>query len=189
MRLVRLGDGLLRVAAPLVIAISIGTSASGQCVNTVSPSCGVYESCFAKYCPCGGDDEYFLSYGKKYCEAFLGAANFSSEGANWRDRTLTCLQETIVPELDISDNPTCNCSSMRAFAFDSHVSCYTQSGASICDLGVSDLNEIRKIIDIGDVLSVDGLKQTRAVVDICKNSAPDDGRRSFWSTLSALIPS
>lgn len=163
-------------------------SARAQCVNTVTPTCSVYEACFAKYCPCKGDSDYFLSYGKRYCEAFLGAANFSDSGRKWRDRTLNCLQEAIVPKLDISENPSCNCSEMRSLAFSSHVACYTQTGASICDLGLSDLNEIRRIVDTGDVLSIDGMKQTKAVADICKTTAPDDGRRTLWATLATVLP-
>src|SRR5436309_1041028 len=77
-------------------------SASAQCSNSIKPSCGVYATCFAKYCPCNGSDEYFLTYGKKYCEKFLGLATFSAEGVKWRDKTLVCLQEAIVPRLDIS---------------------------------------------------------------------------------------
>lgn len=177
-------------AALIVLTVNVLSSgtAHAQCVNTVTPSCGVYETCFAKYCPCQGESDYFISYGKKYCEAFLGAANFSEAGRRWRDRTLTCLQEAIVPKLDISENPSCNCSEMRTIAFTSHIACYTQAGASICELGLSDLNEIRRIIDTGDVLSIDGMKQTKAVAVICKTTAPDDGRRTLWAALAAALP-
>lgn len=169
-------------------AIMLGAEASAQCLNTPNASCGVYKSCFAKYCPCKGPNEYFVKYGKKYCEAFLTSGNFSNDGARWRDRTLTCLQERIVPKLDISESPSCNCAEMRLFAFETHVACYTQSNSSICDLGLSDLNEIRRIIDLSDLLSIDGLRQTKAVVEICKAAAPDSGRRALWESLSLILP-
>lgn len=172
----------------LMLSLMVITPAQAQCVNTTTPSCQVYEICFAKYCPCQGDDDYFLRYGKKYCEAFLGAANFSDAGKKWRDRTLTCLQEKIVPKLDISDNPSCNCGEMRSFAFDTHVSCYTQTGASICDLGADDVLEITRIIEIGDALTADGLKQSKKVAEICSTKAPDAVRRGLWKAIASLIP-
>ena len=177
-----LAPGLLMMS---VVAI---TPAQAQCVNTATPSCQVYEICFAKYCPCQGDDDYFLKYGKKYCEAFLGSANFSDAGKKWRARTLTCLQEKIVPKLDISDNPSCNCGEMKSFAFDAHVSCYTQQGASICDLGADDVLEITRIIELGDALTADGLKQSKKVAEICSTKAPDAVRRGLWAAIASLIP-
>lgn len=136
---------------------------------------------------CRHPDEYFETYGLKYCGAFLANANFSHEGRKWRDSTLVCLQEAIVPKLDISTAPKCDCAAMRSHAFASHVACYTKPGASICNLPVGDLNEIRKTIGLGDMLSGDGRQQMAQVALICAGSAPDDGRRATWRALSGLI--
>jgi len=156
----------------------------------MAPSCGEYEACFAKYCPCDGDqDEYFISYGKKYCSAFLNDANLSDQGKRWRDKTLVCLQEKIVPKLDISNHPSCDCSAMKAFAFDVHVACYTQPGASICDLPDSDVARIAWTVDFKDMFGAAGVSQMRKVSAICATSAPDDGRRARWNALSAALGS
>lgn len=174
------------LAAHLLLALS--GVATAQCANPVQPSCGVYDTCFAKYCPCQGDPaEYFLSYGKKYCTAFLSNISFSAAGNEWRDAALVCLQEKIVPHLDISSTPICNCSEMRKIAFDAHVACYTQPDASICDLPAADLNEIRKIIDTQDLLSSEGWKQMRDVAAICATKAPDDGRRTTWKAVESVL--
>ncbi|NOD85922.1 hypothetical protein [Ruegeria sp. HKCCD6119] len=157
--------------------------AQAQCVNTATPSCGVYEACFAKYCPCKNDaDEYFITYGKKYCERFLSKTSLSDAGKTWRDKTLNCLQETIVPKLDISTNPSCNCSSMRKFAFDSHVQCYTQPGASICDLPVDDIIEIGMTVDLSTIWTSESMRQIKAVAAVCAKTATDPARKKLWSS-------
>ncbi len=176
----------------LILAFSMvlfgSKNSFAQCVNTPNPTYGVYEMCFARYCPCsGGADEYFISYGRRYCEAFLGSANFSPDSQIWRDKALNCLQEKIVPKLDISGSSTCSCSTMKTFAFRTHVDCYTQTGASICDLGIGDVTAIGWIIDASDLLTIDSLHQSTAVADICKTTAPDDGRRTLWRGFSAAL--
>src|SRR3954447_21355906 len=105
--------------ALLALALTSASTIHAQCASAAQPNCAVYASCFAKQCPCTGDaNEYFISYGEKYCRRFLGDDNFSDVGKAWRDATLVCLQEKIVPKLDLSATPTCNCATMRAFAFD-----------------------------------------------------------------------
>lgn len=174
------------LAAQFLLA-TCGT-AIAQCSNALQPSCGVYDTCFAKYCPCQGDPaEYFLSYGKKYCTNFLSNSSLTAAGKKWRDAALVCLQEKIVPHLDISATPKCSCSAMRVTAFDAHVACYTQPHASICDLPVADLNEIRKVIDQRDLLSSEGWKQMRDVAAICAVKAPDDGRRATWKAAESVL--
>jgi len=177
----------LQLLAAQVLLAACRTAAA-QCANAVQPSCGVYDECFAKYCPCKGDPaEYFLSYGKKYCTNFLSNTSFTAAGKKWRDATLVCLQEKIVPHLDISSAPKCNCAAMRATAFNAHVACYTQPYASICDLPVADLNEIRKVIDKQDLLSSEGWNQMRDVAAICAFKAPNDGRRATWKAADAAL--
>nr|GFC73449.1 hypothetical protein [Tanacetum cinerariifolium] len=97
------------------------SNAQADCQNSTSPSCEVYESCFAKYCNCKQrEDEYFETYGAKYCKAFLGNINFSDAGTKWRDSTLRCLQESIVPRLDLEHPDACNCKAIKDFAYESH---------------------------------------------------------------------
>ncbi|MDI1270556.1 MAG: hypothetical protein PSV40_15820 [Polaromonas sp.] len=163
-------------------------AAIAQCSNSATPSCDVYEKCFAKYCPCDGrPDEYFRSYGLKYCRAFLGNTALSPKGKAWRDSTLICLQEQVVPKLDISTSPSCNCGQMRAFAFESHVDCYTKPGASMCDLPASDLASIAKTVDLKDMFDAAGWRQMRDVAARCEARAPDDGRRSAWKAMAAAL--
>lgn len=182
------GDASAKVSPARYNLAAMQALGSGQCASSPTPSCSVYETCFMKYCQCKGDpDEYFETYGLKYCRAFLANANFSEQGRKWRDSTLICLQESIVPKLDISATPKCDCSAMRAFAFASHVACYTQPGKSICDLPADDISEIRKTISLPDMLSGDGRKQMAQVVSICTKTATDDGRRSAWKALAILI--
>lgn len=177
-----------RTSAMLWLALS-GATASAQCENSATPSCHVYTQCFAKYCPCQGDpNEYFETYGASYCKSFLAAANFSDAGKKWRTKTLVCLQEAIVPKLKITAPPSsCNCSEMRTFAFDSHVGCYTQPGASMCDLPMADVLEVTRIIKIKDALTSDGLRQTARVARTCTSTAPDEGRRAAWKAAYALV--
>jgi len=163
-------------------------SAFAQCANSPVPSCTVYESCFSKYCPCNGDpNEYFESYGGKYCKRFLEEVEFSPSGKKWRDSTLICLQEVIVPKLNISENPTCDCAEMKKFAFDSHVACYTQPETSMCNLPITDLNKIRKLIENSDLFSSDGWQQMKQVAKICEKTAPNDGRKSIWKALVTIL--
>ena len=177
------------VALGVVLAMGIlwSPAALAQCANATQPSCSVYKSCFAKYCPCQGTDEYFETYGLKYCNAFLENQNLSVDGKKWRDSTLICLQEEIVPYLKLVTPPSCNCSAMKSIAFNSHVKCYTNSTKSICSLSVSDVNQIRKTIGIKDMVSGDGRTQMANVAAICRTSAPDDGRRSMWKAISAML--
>ena len=178
---------LMREIVVVALALGVTHEAWAQCKNDAVPNCSVYTQCFAKYCPCSGDTEYFETYGAKYCQRFLDNANFSAEGKKWREKTLICLQETIVPRLDISTHPVCNCGTMKKFAFDSHVACYTQKDASICALPMADVNEIRKVVDIADTFSSEGWKQMAAVARICEVTAPDDGRRTAWKALSVVL--
>lgn len=173
-------------AASGVLLLLFSSVTSAQCENTISPSCDVYQKCFAKYCPCpAGPAEYFKSYGEKYCMAFLANANFTDAGKKWRDSTLRCLQETIVPRLDISENPVCDCGNMRDFAFDAHVACYTQKSNSICDLGKADKLEIVKTIGIEGLFDSAGWRQMYEVVKVCTVGAQTPASREEWKRTEA----
>jgi hypothetical protein len=145
--------------------------AYGQCMSTGQPSCQVYTNCFEHNCPCSGSDNYFTNYGLRYCQRFLAATGWSAEGQRWRDRTLICLQETIVPRLPIGAPQTCNCSAMKSFAYQSHVGCYTQTDASICNLPLGDIQRIWSIVDAGDLFDSYGLRQMLQVAGICLGAA------------------
>jgi hypothetical protein len=152
------------------LAIAWTSTVAAQCINTASPSCGVYEQCFADRCDCtGSPDEYFISYGKKYCERFLDLPGLSQKGRQWRDSTLRCLQEKIVPELPADgDSKKCNCKEMRSIAFDSHVACYTKPGNSICDLPNEDLKVIFDAVDpLANSMDKKGISQALRVFGIC----------------------
>lgn len=160
------------IACALLALAAISTEAFAQCQSNAELSCAVYNTCFDKYCPCENtSDGYFLRYGKKYCDRFLASTGWSDQGKKWRDQTLLCLQEKIVPKLSIVEHPTCDCQAMKRFAFQTHVECYTQKGASICGLDLADYKKIYDIIDVRDDLFGDpyGRKQMRDVLTICKN--------------------
>ena len=174
----------------LVVLVLLMTHAAShaQCANPVQAQCGVYESCFAKYCPCAdGPTEYFKSYGAKYCRAFLANTALSEQGKKWRDSTLRCLQESIVPHLDISAQPKCDCAQMKQRAFDSHVACYTKQGASICELPAADVAQIGKTVEAKDLFDKQGWKQMHEVSKVCAVKSPDDGRRATWKVLEGVL--
>ena len=186
------------LTAFVVVCSFMPVAGNAQCRNTTTPSCDVYASCFAKYCPCSGQSEYFLSYGKKYCERFLASNKLSEAGKKWRNATLRCLQEKIIPRLDISEHPTCNCSAMRQYALDTHVSCYTEPEASICKLSW-DIFLIPTIPDLKDVFSKEGWATMCAIGRVCVTQTetvdnPEEelemvSRHLFWQqAVAALCP-
>jgi hypothetical protein len=161
-------------------------TALAQCANNVVPSCNIYATCFAKYCPCNGDDEYFLSYGKRYCDQFLGLPDFSSEGKKWRDKTLICLQEAIVPKLDISNKPVCDCKIMKQHAFVSHIRCYL-ADPSICSLPATDKLKILNAVGLGTLINDElSRKQFREVLSSCVNSTFGKALEALRTTLANL---
>lgn len=80
---------------------------AAQCVNSIETSCSVYSTCFEKHCNCAGsEDEYLISFGMNYCNAFLSEHEFSSTGKLWRDSALRCLQESLVPIIPLDESKT-----------------------------------------------------------------------------------
>lgn len=166
----------------------IPIESSAQCMNPIVPSCGVYTSCFAKFCDCRrSPDEYFLSFGNRYCERFLDEGRFSQVGKEWRDSTLRCLQEKIVPHLDLSTASRCDCSKMREIAFESHVSCYTQPGKSVCDLPIADLGIIGQTVEARDAFSRDGWRTFLQIARKCMSSAGTVEKRSRWKRIADAV--
>lgn len=172
----------------LFSSLSCHSNAFAECTNTAAPTCDVYSSCFAKYCDCkGSDDEYFETYGAKYCTAFLGVATFSEAGRMWRDSTLRCLQESIVPHLSLDNPSACNCKVMKEFAYKSHVACYTLPTNSMCDLPLEDIYKVYTVVSTKDALSSAGWKQMHAVTEVCSKLSSDDGRRSLWKIINSIL--
>jgi hypothetical protein len=154
----------IRAAFLIVVCLWPGSTIA-QCVVTQKPSCDIYQKCFARHCSCGGPDEYFISYGKKYCEKFL-KTDFSGAVKVWRDSTLKCLQQKIIPELP-RNAESCDCKSMRSFAMATHVACYTQPRASICSLSVPDVRKIESVINLPDLVTIEGQSTVCAIANIC----------------------
>lgn len=176
----RLSLGLLLLYGPI---------AAAQCVNTANPSCGVYDSCFADRCHCDGSEyEYFKSYGKKYCETFLDLPELSAKGKAWRNATLKCLQETIVPILPADGQAySCNCKAMQLRAFDSHVACYTQPANSICELEPNDWFYIMKAVDpVASLKDQKSRKQMLEVAKLCLNSAVEGAKAPIQIIIQKL---
>ncbi len=78
---------------------------SSSCVNPAqNTTCLWYPNCLEAAHACGPEG-YAISYGQRYCDAFSSA--FASnlltlQGQIWRDKTLLCLQEQLVPFLNVS---------------------------------------------------------------------------------------
>ncbi len=165
-----------------------------NCVNSITPSCDVYDSCFNKYCNCtGSDEEYLMSFGKQYCDAFLNEHSFTSNGNQWRDNTLRCLQEAIVPSIPFTDTKSCNCQEVKKIAYTSHVSCYTQPNSSVCDLPSADIKLIAttiifnsKFISAMKDYSL-GIEQVRDTFTKCSSTAKEEGNRKQWTFYSKLL--
>jgi hypothetical protein len=170
----RFGTASVKVFLSLGIGSFSVVSAAAQCQSSATPSCAVYKTCFEATCKCETSPyPYFISYGKKYCERFLASNNWSEAGKMWRDRTLVCLQEKIVAILPDSV-ALCDCKALKSAAFKIHVACYTQTGASVCDLGLGDWATIYGIIDKHDLFTdPEGRVQMLAVAQICVESQHD----------------
>jgi hypothetical protein len=178
----------------MALALIYTASSHSQCVNSIKPSCAVYSSCFAKVCACADSDEYLLSFGQRYCEAFLEAPGLSESGKRWRDGTLRCLQEAIVPIVPLlEEGGSCNCTKLKEQAFESHVECYTNPENSVCDLAIEDILTIsRTILSDGAFTSIIkeykvAAKQVKELVNKCSLTAKDDGSRNNWMTLNNLL--
>lgn len=163
--------------------------AKAQCVNSDMPSCSVYTSCFSKLCSCKNSPfEYFESYGKKYCEVFLDNSKLSDKGRLWRDSTLRCLQEEIVRALPpVSSLGSCDCKQMQVKAFDTHVACYTQASASICDLPLSDWIQISSSSDaVRHLADQKGRKQIFEVASACISKLSGDAKKEVDKIIEKL---
>src|SRR3954462_5331067 len=121
----------------VTLAAAVGLAPTGNAaVRKPAPlrlSCDPYIR-FEQRCHCGGAQGYFLGYGLKYCERSLAETGWTPAGARWRDRTLLCLQRALSAAMPRERAQHCDCQALRNYAFESHVSCYTQPPTSICHL-------------------------------------------------------
>jgi hypothetical protein len=181
---------LLSVLAA-ISTIALPTATLAQCVNPITPSCSVYDTCFSKLCSCDGSPyEYFKSYGKKYCTVFLDLPGLSTKGKTWRDSTLRCLQEELVPKLPPDGKAnSCDCKAVQTIAFDTHVACYTKPTDSICNLPASDWLIILKSVDpIKSLTDQKSRKQMLEVAKICLPIAAKDAQSAIRQTIETLKP-
>lgn len=133
--------------------------ASTSCIPQ-EDSCDFYELCLEEQVTECGDSGYARSYGRLYCERF-DRVELSEEGELWSLNTRLCLQEALVPLVD--ESPTCQF--IENFAFDTHPSCYADSG--FCSLPFSDWIKISATILPRDLLAVTSITQAIVVVAEC----------------------
>jgi hypothetical protein len=157
----------------LLVAACTGIATLASCgilaarpFNKPSLSCGFYDRLDA-YCGCRGADGYLIGYGRRYCDRFLNSSGWTPAGTKWRDETLICLQKSLARTVLQGPPGACDCAKTRDIAWQTHISCYTQPSASVCDLPLSDLTRIYRIIDAADLLSPDGFSQALAIASIC----------------------
>ncbi len=162
---------------PTIFALlsSMPAAAADRCSELVG-SCEYY-SCIEEERLSCGDTGYALGYGKRFCEKFSAIKFFPSfpnnerivfpvAGNDWRDSVRTCLQEELEDYFFTSDAPK-DCSTLRAFAFDSHPSCYT-SGPSFCGLKPQSVIRIGLTIGFKDLLTSESLKQIADTAALCE---------------------
>ncbi|KAK5996059.1 hypothetical protein PT974_04486 [Cladobotryum mycophilum] len=103
------------------------------CQDPPLRSCNFYQRCAEDTLACGPEG-YPTKYGTKNCRRFENnLTKFTQKGQDWIWNTMHCLQKALIQPLSQCNM---NCDSIRTIAFDSHPTCYLQSG--MCDLDVED---------------------------------------------------
>ncbi|CAG8660009.1 12110_t:CDS:2, partial [Ambispora gerdemannii] len=127
-----------------------------NCNNPVPNSCSFYTNCLENKFHCGPTG-YPINYGDKNCKKFISAMNrFSSAGKKWLTDTMLCLQKTLVPSYN---NGKTTCSQISNTAFNSHMTCYIDSG--VCFLPPTDWVIIFETVGVKDIfLNSQALMQT-----------------------------
>lgn len=95
----------------------------------------------------------------------MQATGWSPAALRWRDRTLACLKNELGHFLARAGS--CGCAAVKAFAFESHARCYTQTAASVCRLPLRDLSRIYRVVDAADLVDPMGSRQTLAITLAC----------------------
>ena len=160
----RLHDVLLN---GLLFCLLAGSAADAQRARQPPLNCGLYDR-MERQCKCNGTDDYFIKYGRRYCERFLKSTGWTPAGSKWRDHTLLCLQQSLARDLrNGRTSGPCDCRNMRQIASATHVRCYTQASPSVCQLPLSDLLKIYQGVDAVDLLSPYGSSQVLSIVGAC----------------------
>jgi hypothetical protein len=128
--------------------------AAAHCASFISrTSCEFYDECLHALRPCtsseNSDEEYALSYGRRYCEAFLAVEPTLSEyGQLWSGSVRKCLQAKLVQDIGLWIHGSCV--DLSRVAFDHHPDCYAFSEHSGCPsmsgLSVSDYATVIVIV-------------------------------------------
>lgn len=158
------GDACVRARVTNEPCVSSGETYpdAASCKTPRPDNCSFYSACVEKQNPCG-ESGYALGYGEKYCNAFANESGFSATGTAWMKSTMLCLQRHLAAD----DLRVVSCTALTDDAFASHPDCYTQPGASICDLGPGDALLVLRTISATDLLSSRAVKQEAAVVRTC----------------------
>jgi hypothetical protein len=147
----------------LVVPSLAASLVERQGCSTCKPSgdtCSFYNCVESRY-SCGPEG-YPLGYGLKYCNGFQeNLSSFSSKGVAWVKATRLCLQQSLV-----KSNCASSCDSLKSVAFDSHASCYVDSG--VCTLSPSDWLAIEKTVGFTTLFgSWDALKEVIETASGC----------------------
>jgi hypothetical protein len=159
--------------------------------------CAFYTQCAEKAFKCGSDvsnpNSYPINYGKKYCYKFSDAEFDNDISRQWRDATLPCLHEALVPLMIKARNgDVADCATVTTTGFDSHPRCYTQVGRSICDvalgLHLGDVWSIFTTVDLKDLITIRSAAQVASVARRCTGQAVDNVRAFFGDVSPELKP-
>ncbi len=146
-----------------LILLSLANILTAKDCEPIKNDCGLYQ-CLESKIPCGPNG-YAIGYGKFYCDQFtVNRSKFTSKGQNWLTSTMYCLQKAL--KQIANDTKKKACSAIKTFAFDSHPSCYTQPGSSICDLSTGDWYEVVRITR-NNLLDSESLSQMYEVAKTC----------------------
>jgi len=148
-------------------------------------NCDYYTQCLEPKFKCGPTG-YPIGYGNKYCNKFLEFFNdFTPEGQEWIGKTLLCLKNALIPVYESTKSITC--SEIYNIAFDSHPTCYTDSG--FCNLfadpriGFTTIKGLLKVLEVKDMASIPSFKQVIITAGKCGKSVLD----AVWKFIKDII--
>ncbi|KAK4220956.1 hypothetical protein QBC38DRAFT_493060 [Podospora fimiseda] len=122
------------------------------CKEPTLRSCGFYSECAEATLKCG-DGGYPIKYGRKNCLAFQSdLAKYSGAGQTFIWNTMYCLQVALRDAINCDST----CGQVNDAAFDSHPTCYINSG--FCNLPVEDWWQLIKTVNT-DLLGMQSVKQ------------------------------
>eukprot|EP01130_Rhizamoeba_saxonica_P019123 TRINITY_DN9807_c0_g1_i1.p1 TRINITY_DN9807_c0_g1~~TRINITY_DN9807_c0_g1_i1.p1 ORF type:complete len:181 (+),score=24.61 TRINITY_DN9807_c0_g1_i1:48-590(+) len=155
--------------ALMLILVSTIAMVDCSCSNPANGTCDFYVNCLETAFQCGPSG-YPLGYGYYYCQKFE-TQKFTPQGEVWVKTTASCLQQKLVPL--VQDDAGWNCSSLTDYAFDTHPVCYTTPGASVCNLPISDVLKVLRVLKLKDIFDKRALKQMERVMEKCVMGRPD----------------